>query len=241
MFTRTESFRTFLQLYPVVSILVGIHILFWLLFQLPIPSVQIILRLLDGYNAGIANGEYWRLVTPIFLHISFGHLFFNTVSLILFAPTLEKMLKKRNFIFIYLGSGLIADIATYLLEPQQYSHLGASGAIFGLFGVYLFMVYFRKGIIDQANSQVIISILVIGLVMTFFNSNINIVAHIFGFLGGFALAPFFIKKRGQFVHQTYYTSSPSTSRFSIKQVKGKHVIWIIFGLLILIGIFFRFS
>lgn len=240
MFTRTESFRTFLQLYPIVSIIVCLHILFWLLFQLPIPALQILLSLLDGYNAGIAKGEYWRLVTPIFLHVSFGHLFFNTISLILFAPALEKLLKKVKFILLYLGAGIIADIATYLLEPQQYSHIGASGAIFGLFGVYLFMVYFRRGMIDQVNSQIIISILVIGLIMTFFSSNINIVAHIFGFIGGFALAPLFIRKQGNFVHQTYYSPSPTT-RFSIKKVRAKHIIWVIFGLLIVMGMFFRFA
>jgi rhomboid protease GluP len=240
MFTRTESFRSFLQLYPVVSILVCIHILFWLLVQLPIPTVQIFFGLLDGYNAGIANGEYWRVVTPIFLHVSFGHLFFNTLSLILFAPALEKMLNRLKFILFYLGAGIIADVATYLLEPPNYSHVGASGAIFGLFGAYLFIVYFRRGIIDQANSQLIISILVIGLIMTFFNSNINIVAHIFGLIGGFALAPLFIKKNEQFVHQTFY-SPTTTTRFSYKKIRPYHVIWFIFGVLVVIGLMFRFA
>jgi rhomboid protease GluP len=238
MFTRTESFRTFLHLYPVVSILVCIHIVIWLLIQLPIPTVQLFFTLLDGFNAGIANGEYWRIVTPIFLHVSFVHLFFNTISLILFAPALEKMLKKLKFILLYVGAGIIANIATFMLEPLNYSHIGASGAIFGLFGTYLFIVYFRRGIIDQANSQLIISILVIGIIMTFFNSNINIVAHLFGLIGGFALAPLFIKKRGQFVHQTYY-SPTSVRKFSLQQIRPKHVIWLIFGFLIVIGLFFR--
>nr|WP_299094622.1 rhomboid family intramembrane serine protease [uncultured Metabacillus sp.] len=240
MFTRTENFQTFLKLYPVVSFLVGIHIFFWLLFQLSIPTLQILLSLLDGYNAGIANGEYWRLVTPIFLHISFGHLFFNTISLILFAPALEQLLGKGKFIPFYLGAGMIANIATFLLEPQQYSHIGASGAIFGLFGAYLFMVFFRKGMIDQANSQVIISILVIGLIMTFFNANINIVAHIFGFIGGFALAPLFIKKRGQFVHQTFYSPS-NVKKISLRKIGIKHILWMLFGFLIMMGILFRLT
>ncbi|KKI92208.1 hypothetical protein WQ54_10310 [Bacillus sp. SA1-12] len=238
MFTRTENFQTFLRLYPVVSILVSIHIFFWLLFQLSIPTLQIVLSLLDGYNAGIANGEFWRIITPIFLHIGFGHLFFNTISLILFAPALERMLGKGKFIFLYIGAGIIADIATFVLEPQQYSHIGASGAIFGLFGAYLFMVFFRKGMMDQANSQIIISILVIGLIMTFFNANINIVAHIFGFIGGFALAPLIIKKRGQFVHQTYYSPS-NVKKFSLHKLGIKQILWMLFGLLIVIGILTR--
>ena len=149
------------------------------------------------------------------------------------------MLKKVKFTLLYVSAGIFANIATYLIEPLQYSHLGASGAIFGLFGVYLFLVYFRKGMIDQANSQIIISILVIGLIMTFINTNINIVAHIFGFIGGFALAPLFIKRRGNFVHQNFYNSS-TTRKFSLKSISTKHIIWVIFGVFIILGVFFRF-
>lgn len=240
MFTRSENFRTFLRLYPVVSILVGIHVLFWLLFQIPIPQLKILLGLLEGYNAGLANGEYWRLITPIFLHIGFGHLFFNSISLILFAPALERMLGKTKFIMVYVGSGIIANIATYIIEPLQYSHIGASGAIFGLFGVYLFIVMFRKGLIDQANTQIIISILVIGLIMTFFNSNINVVAHLFGMVGGFLLAPLFIKKRAQFSHQSFYTPSYNRSKFTFR-LRPQNIFWIIFIILILLGLIFRLS
>ncbi|MDQ0232497.1 rhomboid family intramembrane serine protease [Metabacillus malikii] len=194
MFTRSENFQTFTSLYPVVTFIAAIHIIFWILFQIPIPTIQIFLGQLDGYNAGIASGEYWRLVTPIFLHMGLSHLFFNTVSLILFAPALERMLRKGKFILIYLFTGILANIATFLIEPLQYSHLGASGAIFGLFGVYLFMVYFRKELIDKANSQVILSILVIGVIMTFFTANTNITSHIFGLISGFLLAPLFLQK-----------------------------------------------
>ncbi|PMC34016.1 rhomboid family intramembrane serine protease [Bacillus sp. UMB0899] len=240
MFTRSENFRTFLHLYPVVSIIIGIHILFWFLFQLPIPQLKILLGLLDGYNAGVANGEYWRLITPVFLHIGLGHLFFNSISLILFAPALERMLGKTKFMIVYIGSGLVANIATYIIEPLQYSHIGASGAIFGILGVYLFIVVFRKGQIDQANSQIIISILVIGLVMTFFNTNINVVAHIFGMIGGFLFAPFVIKKRAQFSHQSFYSASTNRSKFTF-HFRPKHIIWICFIILILLGFIFRLS
>jgi rhomboid protease GluP len=240
MFTRTENFRTFIQLYPIVSILVCIHLLFWLLVQLPIPAIQIFFGLLDGYNAGIASGEYWRLITPIFLHVSFGHLFFNSLSLVLFAPALEKMLNRLKFILFYVSAGIIANIATFLFEPPNYSHVGASGAIFGLFGAYLFIIYFRRGIIDQANSQLIISILVIGLIMTFLNPNINIVAHIFGLISGFASAPLFIRKQEKFVHQTYYSPNPAP-RVSIRKLRPTHALWFIFILFIVIGLIFRFG
>ncbi|WP_191559457.1 rhomboid family intramembrane serine protease [Metabacillus idriensis] len=195
MFTRSESFRTFIRLYPVVSVIVCIQVVLWLLFLIPIPTITYFFASLVGYNAGVANGEYWRLVTPIFLHASFAHILFNSVSIILFAPALERMLGKVRFAAVYLLTGIVANLATFfIIEDLTYTHLGASGAIFGLFGIYLYLVVFRKDMIDSSNSQLIITILVIGVVMTFINTNINIIAHIFGVIGGALLAPLFLKK-----------------------------------------------
>ncbi|MFC0274432.1 rhomboid family intramembrane serine protease [Metabacillus herbersteinensis] len=233
MFTRSESLRTFIQLYPVVSFIVAIQVVFWLLFSIPLSPLVLLFNLMDGYNAAIADGEYWRLLTPIILHAGLGHVFFNTISLILFAPALEKILKKSKFIIVYLGTGIFANIATYLFEPLQYSHVGASGAIFGLFGVYLYMVLFRKEYIDQANSQVVISILVIGVIMTFLNSNINIIAHLFGLIGGFLIAPLVLGKKERFMHQTFYNTQSRTR--AVKQWKPKHLLWVILGFLIIVG------
>lgn len=195
MFTRTENLRTFLKLYPIISIIIGIHLLLWLLFFLPIQNVHLLLEKMIGFNYWIAAGEYWRLITPIFLHSGFGHMIFNSFSIILFGPALERMLGKSRFLVAYFGAGFFANTATYFLEPLQYIHVGSSGAIFGLFGIYVYMVMFRKDLIDRNNSQIILTILVIGLVMTFVNSNTNIAAHLFGLLGGLALGPILITKK----------------------------------------------
>lgn len=241
MFTRTESFPSFIRLYPIISIITAIHILLWLVISLPIPFSVTIIEQLIGVNFWIAEGELWRLITPIFLHISFFHMLFNTFSLVLFGPALERMLGKSRFLITYVGTGIIANIATYFLEPLQYSHLGASGAIFGLFGVYVYIVTFRKDLIDQANSQVIITIIVIALVMTFVNSNINVVAHLFGGLAGTIIAPFVIKNK-----MIYYTDHASSLNIQIRQWKKfrpkfsfKSFFWIIIGILILFGLFAR--
>lgn len=195
MFTRSENFRTFIRLYPVVSVIVCIQVVLWLLFLIPLPTITYLFASLVGYNAGVANGEWWRLVTPIFLHASFAHILFNSVSIILFAPALERMLGKVRFAAAYLLTGIVANLATFfVIEDLTYTHVGASGAIFGLFGIYLYLVVFRKDMIDSSNSQLIITILVIGVVMTFVNTNINIIAHIFGVIGGALLAPLFLKK-----------------------------------------------
>lgn len=142
---------------------------------------------LAGVNLYIFNGEWWRLFTPIFVHMGFAHFLFNSFSLVLFGPALERFLGKFWFVTVYLGTGIIANIATYLFKPLTYSHVGASGAIFGLFGLYLAMVIFHKHMLTRQNKQIILPIVVIGLIMTFVQSGINLTAHVVGLLAGVAI------------------------------------------------------
>ncbi|MCD5325846.1 MULTISPECIES: rhomboid family protein [Pontibacillus] len=190
MFFRTESFQDFIRFYPVVATIIGIHIFLWLTGDLLHLSYFVQLeRLGNGNNLATADGEYWRLITPIFFHAGLAHMVFNSFSLVLFGPALEQMLGKGKFLLAYLGAGFAGNVGTFLLGPDFYLHVGASGAIFGLFGVYLYLIYAKKHLIDQANAQIVLTITVIGLVMTFIRPNINIYGHIFGLLGGLALGP----------------------------------------------------
>ncbi|QHS24111.1 rhomboid family intramembrane serine protease [Virgibacillus sp. MSP4-1] len=190
MFIRTESFQEFLRFYPVVSVIVAINLGLWLFTEfLPIPLFDTIRYLGLGQNGLIsAYNEYWRLLTAIFFHFGLMHAIFNSFSLVLFGPALERMLGKFKFILLYVLSGIIGNLATLWLASMNLTHAGASGAIFGLFGAYLFMVLFRKDLLDHQSTQIITVIMIIALIMTFLRANINIYAHIFGFIGGFALA-----------------------------------------------------
>ncbi|WP_044023032.1 rhomboid family intramembrane serine protease [Bacillus sp. SG-1] len=198
MFVRTESFSQFIRLYPIVSIIVFIHLLLFSVALVPFLPEILVYEHLAGINLYIFNGEWWRLITPIFVHLGFAHLLFNSFSLILFAPPLERMLGKFKFTIIYLTCGIAANIATYFLKPLTYNHVGASGAIFGLFGIYVGMTLFHKHLISTQNKQVIIPIVVIGLVMTFFQANINITAHLVGLLSGLVISwlllPYMVRK-----------------------------------------------
>ncbi|WP_077620339.1 rhomboid family intramembrane serine protease [Bacillus sinesaloumensis] len=238
MFIRTENFRQFLRLYPIISIIIAIHIILWLLIFLSLPFGTTLMQHMIGFNFLIAEGEYWRLLSPIFVHSGFGHMLFNSFSLVLFGPALESMLGKFKFIVAYLLTGVAANLATFYIEPLEFAHVGSSGAIFGLFGIYLYMVLFRKDLINQMNSQLIMTILIIGLVMTFINSNVNIVAHIFGFIAGAIVAPIVLPKTsGQpQVIMTRSTSYRPRVRLP-RQFTPKHILWIIIIILVLLGIF----
>ncbi|MCT2534956.1 rhomboid family intramembrane serine protease [Aquibacillus koreensis] len=192
MFIRTESFKDFIRFYPVVSTIIAIQVVIWLMMYLDLPFGGYIYYWGRGFNLMIDQGEYWRHVTPIFIHSPAGimHVLFNSFSLVLFGPALEQMLGKIKFLLVYFISGIIGNLFTYYLEPDPYYiHVGASGAIYGLFGLYIYMVFLRKDLIDQANAKLVSTITIIGLVMTFLSTDINIYAHLFGFIGGLALGP----------------------------------------------------
>lgn len=195
MFVRTESFSQFLRLYPVISILIGIHLIIFLIFRVPFFPPYVLLEMLAGINFKIMEGEYWRLFTPIFVHYGFSHLLFNSFSLVLFGPPLERALGRGLFIGLYILCGLGANIATLFIHEPTYSHIGASGAIFGLFGIYLAIIVFKKQIMPAHGQQIILPMIALGVVMTFVQSNINITGHIFGLISGFLIGIQLVKMK----------------------------------------------
>ncbi|ARJ38684.1 rhomboid family intramembrane serine protease [Sporosarcina sp. P21c] len=185
MFIRTENFSQYVRAYPVVTFLLALNIGIFIYTLIPGIGDRLFLFGL-GDNLLIANGEYWRLITPMFLHGGFMHLLFNMFSLFVFGPELEKIAGKARFITVYLLAGLFGDIATYFVQPVAYTHVGASGAIFGVFGAFGALVYYTKHAFPQLR-QVILPIIIISVVMTFVGTNINVTAHIAGLLTGFLI------------------------------------------------------
>jgi membrane associated rhomboid family serine protease len=132
-----------------------------------------------GSVEGVAEGQWYRLVTAMFLHGSVMHIAFNMLSLWWIGGPLEAALGRARYIALYAISGLAGSALTYLLaEPNQPS-LGASGAIFGLFGATAILM--RRLNYDM---RPVIALLVINLIFTFGWSNIAWEAHIGGLVGG---------------------------------------------------------
>lgn len=192
MFVRTESFKDFLRLYPVVSFIITANLLLYVVYILGAWFHIVIIQHLTTLGLGsniyvIYFHQWWRLVTSLFIHLGLSHVFFNCFSIFLFAPPLETLLGKWKFALAYFGSGIIANILQLFFNSPYY-YAGASGAIFGLFGVFLFIIALRRHLLDRQSQQVILVMLIINVVWTlFFPSNIDVLGHIFGLLAGFVL------------------------------------------------------
>ncbi len=187
MFSRTESFSQYIRLYPVVTSLLIFNIIIHLVTFIPVLGDEVFYAGV-GVNLWISEGDWWRLITPMFLHENGGimHLLFNMFSLFVFGPELEKIAGKVRFLTIYFLAGIFGNIATYFLQPLDYASVGASGAIFGVFGAFGALVYYTKRIMPQLR-QTILPIIVISIVMTFLQPNINATAHIAGLIVGFLI------------------------------------------------------
>lgn len=195
MFTRTESFRQYLSYYPLVSILIAFTTFLFFLGLLPILPEGFLFEKGQGVNLYISSGEWWRLVTPIFLHSSFSHLLFNCFALAIFGPPLERLLGSLTFTVFFLITGISANIITFILQPPTYIHVGASGAIFGLLGFYLYLVLFQKNRLPTQEVKMIYTLIGVGVLMTFIQPNINITGHLSGLAAGLLLASLFIQNR----------------------------------------------
>ena len=193
MFIRRENFQQFIRLYPAVTLLLIINTCIFIAVKLTFLFGHTLLENMLGINIYIKEGQLWRLITPIFLHSSLFHFIFNSFSLLLFGPAIEQMLQKNRFLTFYLLCGIGANILTFILMPPTYAHLGASGAIFGLIGFYLYLATFQTHLLSRQDAQMIKGLAVFALIMTFLQPNVNVLAHVGGAIIGFLLASTFIK------------------------------------------------
>ncbi len=135
----------------------------------------------DGvlYGPLVADGDWWRLVTAAFLHYGPLHLGMNMLVLWWFGPPLEDALGSARFLLLYLVGGLAGSAGALIWTPDA-ATVGASGAIFAMFGAAL--VLERQGVPVFGGAA--LTLIAINLVITFTLSNVSIGGHLGGLAGG---------------------------------------------------------
>ena len=141
------------------------------------------------YNSPV---EIWRFVTPIFTHAQLYHLVANLLSLIYLGNLVEKYLTKIEYLSIYLGTGIISEIATtivYSLFRPETIGFGASGAIYGLMGFIITTIVDDK----KDRLKVLIVVIISAIGVNLFIPNVGNVAHFAGLISGLVFGFIFIK------------------------------------------------
>jgi rhomboid protease GluP len=133
------------------------------------------------------NGQYWRLLTSFFLHAGIFHLVFNMYALLYVGAILESAVGKFKYVFAYVLAGLVASISSLIINENIVS-VGASGAIFGLFGTLIVLLLFKKiKISNVSNKSLLLSVglfVFYNIFYGFSNEGIDNAAHVGGFICG---------------------------------------------------------
>lgn len=133
-----------------------------------------------AYAPFLTESEPWRMVTSAFLHsTNITHIAFNMYALWILGHALEPAFGRARFVAVYLVSALAGSVGVLLLSPVDTAVVGASGAIFGLFGA-LFVVQKQRG----GDLRQIVVLLLINAALGFFIPNIAWQAHLGGLIAG---------------------------------------------------------
>ena len=138
------------------------------------------------YNPLIAAGQYWRLITPSFLHFEFMHLLINMVFIYQFGKMIEQIFGWWRTLILILGSAVIGNLFSYAFVPHI--SLGASTVTYGLLGGLLFLGIENRKMFMGLNKNMVFPILFLSIFWSMIDSSIDGYGHLGGFLGGFLVA-----------------------------------------------------
>lgn len=175
-------------------------------------------------NLAIVAGEWWRLITPMFLHIGFTHILFNGLIVYFLGAQLEMIIGHSKYFLLYILSGILGNAASFAFNFSISA--GASTAVFGLFAstIVLGKLYPNQMGIQQLSRNYIF-LIIMNIVFGLFNSTIDNAGHIGGLVGGYLLM--------------YALSAPNVRNNPKRQRLMYGVLYVVI-LLILVGVgFFR--
>lgn len=126
----------------------------------------------------------------MFVHRDIKHIFFNCFSLYIFGRETEKILSRKNFVFLYFVSGIVASLASAIFNNTL--SIGASGAIFGIIGTLAAVARVKMYKAQMLDYFSLILYAAIAVLMGFGETNVDNYAHIAGFLSGFLIESIYI-------------------------------------------------
>lgn len=153
-------------------------------------NVAVLVRMGANVSERVHEGEYYRLLTSVFLHAGFMHVFFNTYVLFALGGFFNRILGETRYLTVFFVSGLTGSLASVYFGNSGVS-VGASGAIWGLFGASLGLAFFQTSLIPETIRLRLRRVTLINLIINLgvsFLPMIDFWAHIGGGIGGFLVS-----------------------------------------------------
>lgn len=152
------------------------------------PGLQLLFDLGAMQPIAVADGQFWRLFTAMFLHVGLLHVALNAYFFWLFGRMVEATYGATWMVLIYVVAGFLASVASYAFGPVDVVAVGASGAISGVFGAFIAYNYRRREhAMNAANLRMALTVIVLNAVIAVGYSSIDWRAHVGGLVAGFAL------------------------------------------------------
>ena len=155
-----------------------------------IQTNHTVLSQLGQFNLYVLRGQYWQLITSVFVHVDITHLALNMLFLVIFGIRAEELFKTEEYFSVYMLSGISGSILTLFLMPIYTISAGASGAIFGMYGANI--IYMRKTFGQSIVGALLYAFL---LLMLTTGEGVNIVAHFGGLAAGLIMGYALAKSR----------------------------------------------
>lgn len=150
-----------------------------------------------SYVPAILDGEWYRLVTSMFLHYDLEHLINNMLLLLFIGDWIEDLAGKWKYLLIYIGGGFAGNILSFLWDirtAEYYYSVGASGAVYAVIGAFLVVLLKNKGRMQGVTASRVGVVLLLTIHHGLQSVGIDNAAHIGGAVGGMLLALIFCKK-----------------------------------------------
>ena len=198
------------QGYFITPILIDLNILIFIVMiisgaNILLPDNEILISWGANFRPATLDGQWWRLITNCFLHIGILHLLLNMYALLYIGILLEPHLGKARFLSAYLLTGIIASSVSLYWHSMTIS-AGASGAIFGMYGVFLALL--TTNFIEKTARKTLITSIGIFVAYNLLNGmkgGIDNAAHIGGLISGILIGYAFVPglKKPEFVNLKY--------------------------------------
>lgn len=134
----------------------------------------------------VHQGQWWRLITAMFVHIGFAHLFLNLLTLYFIGPELEFYLGKIRYLLLYLLCGIGGNVVSLFFDGNAIS-AGCSTALFGLFGYYIVQAKRSSSPWMRELGRQYFVFIAMNIIFNLFDSNVSLSGHLGGLLSGVLL------------------------------------------------------